>query len=269
MSEVDLSDLAFVHRVFADTEYGQRLSHQIRWERYKPEQVSNEQWQKLLGVDVNNLGHLALTGCMSRSFIRLMNDALPGYFSGEDGSVVVVAGYTHDWPEVIATDKTYSDRTPKDAENEKQVFKQYLKEFYPGCPTEMEQIINRAVNEVIYSPSSQGLARDFNAIERVGYMRTALRAASHISAGTAAGCQDGFKWLVADAFSNQVTKLISYSRFYPPVESYMKNQSQAISAAFEVVDRAVFLNFRPEQRAQKQLAFNIARMAWGYWSTNS
>src|SRR3989339_355513 len=44
-------------KIFTSTKYGEKLAHNIRYGRYKPQSMSNEEWRNLLGDDVNNLYH--------------------------------------------------------------------------------------------------------------------------------------------------------------------------------------------------------------------
>ncbi|MBX4201334.1 hypothetical protein KW803_00350 [Candidatus Saccharibacteria bacterium] len=263
MSETIYSNYGHLHAAFAETEYGQHLSQQTRWERYKPAGVSPQRWRELLGVDVNNLGHLQLSGNLTRVFIGEMDKSRPGYFNLEDKIVLEVAAYTHDWPESIVGDTNYHLKSTIHDDEEKAVFIQNLKAFYPDCSPEMEIIINRAVEEVIYAHDGEGLARAFNVIERVGYVRTALRATDKVVHGTASDCESSMRQLVGDAFSVHISALMGLTDEFPPVEQYLRNQHELISAGFGLVDEEAFANLHSDGVRAK---FQNALLAWTAWS---
>ncbi len=67
MTETLRSDFLDIHLSFAETIHGQKLAENVRYERYKPDDVTNQRWVELLGADVNNLTHLTLTYGLTRS----------------------------------------------------------------------------------------------------------------------------------------------------------------------------------------------------------
>lgn len=253
-----------IHTAFAATEHGQVLAQNVRYERYKPTEVSNERWVELLGADVNNLTHMPLTYGLTKSFIEHAENSLPGFLTPHESEVLQVSALIHDWAEVIVGDITYSDKTPEDESEERQQLTDNIEAFYTGDVAAIKQLINEAIGEVIFSPDSK-LGKAFNVIERVGYVRTALRASQHVLAGTAPDCEEGLRWLVADVFSNHPVALVNYAEDFPPVKRYLLNQSKAISHAFKIVSPEVFRNYPPQQAPQKEEDFYTGSLVWRLW----
>jgi hypothetical protein len=253
--------LVSIHHAFAETDFGKKLGANIRYATYKPDGVSNERWRELLGVDVNNLGHLQLSGNLAKSFIRDMDLHQPGYFEGDERDVLEVALITHDWAESVVGDINYGDKTSDDEAEERAQFEQNLAAFFTGKEERLEQLIKRALDEVIFSPDTKlGIA--FNAIERVGYVRTALRAAERVSSDEAGDCEDGFRWLVADVLARHTSKLIEYADVLPPVKTYLDNQEDRISEAYGIIDDDVFWNYPEDKRWEIHANFHTGKRDW-------
>ncbi len=269
MSEVpELPKLVDIHYAFAGTEPGQYLGSKVRWEKFKPADVANERWRKLLGVDTDNLHHGKLMGTIARSFARRMNEAVPGYFTLFEGAVFEVAGYIHDWGEAdeATGDVSFSDKTMDDTERERLICQAHIKHLFPDETTATYPLLNQAFNEVIHAEDTK-LGKAFNAIERIGYMRTGLRAAQHVIDGTAPDCDEGMRWLATDVLTNQPSALINFSRDYPPINDYIIAQKDRISGAFSatIQNYGVFINYDEKKQYDKQLAFENNYQAWRQW----
>lgn len=255
-----------IHKEFEKTDFGQTLAGRVRYERYKPVDATNERWTKLLGADVNNLTHLTLTYGLTQDFIRTTGKLQPDYLNVEDEELLQVAALIHDWAEAIVGDVSFGDKTAENEKEEQAAFESHLAEFYTGDATEL---VNRARREVVFDHTGESkLGKVFNAIERVGYLRTALRATTHVLNGDAPDCDSGLRWLVADVFSQQPTVLMEYAETFLPIKQYLQNQSEMISRAFALTEHGgdtVFDNYPPEQREIKRSQFGQSYLAWQNW----
>lgn len=253
-----------IHDEFKNTDFGKDLASRVRYERYKPEAVTNDRWVDVLGADVNNLLHLPLTYGLAQDFVRSMHVLQPGYLSEEDGQLLQVAALIHDWAEAIVGDISFGDKTDQDERAERAAFEANLSRFYSGDPT----LINKARTEIVFDHSGQSrLGMAFNAIERVGYLRTALRAGEHIAKGDAPDCDRGLRWLVADVLAQQPQVLITYARTFLPVQQYLVHKQTHIARTFALIDAdpAVFHRYPPDQQARKQTQFYESYASWKNW----
>jgi hypothetical protein len=256
-----------IHHAFAETDYGKTLAGRVRYERYKPVGVSNDRWIELLGADVNNLSHMPLTYGLAKSFVRHTRELQPDLLNDHEADVLMVAALVHDWGESVGEDITYSDKTDSDEAEEREQFGTNLWSFYGGDTEEIKNLIQEALSDVVFSQDTK-LGEMFNAVERAGYVRTALRATEHIQRGSAADSVDGLRWLVADVFGNNIAKLIEHAEKYPALEQYLVNQSDSIAAAFGLVMIKDFLNYAPERQEEKEMAFVDAYTKWSRWTTS-
>jgi hypothetical protein len=255
--------LTGIHESFSATEYGARLAGQIRFGLYKPEDVDNERWRKLLGSDVNNLSHMQLTHGLTRSYLSHLNEAQPAFLNPEEYRQLEVAALIHDWAESIVGDIPYSYKTDDDELEEKAHFINNLGNFYTDDDQEIVGLIHESVHNIIFDRDGK-LGKVFNSIESIGYVRTALRAFEHIKGQSAPDCHDKFRQLVADVLGNQTMKLINYSFEYAPVDLFLRAESRRISEAFTVADDS-FANFGPEMAPQKIDQFIEAEIVWCSW----
>ncbi len=254
-----------IHQAFTETEYGHKLAANIRYERYKPKSVSNERWVELLGADVNNLTHLQLTYGLTRSFIIHQDEVDPSYLSDQERQTLLVAALIHDWGEAMVGDLSWDEKDDSAEAKESAAFDGKLSDFYPEGSDDIKAMIKSARDEIIFNPKSR-LGRLFNAIERVGYIRTALRASEHVISGDAPDCKEGLRWIVGDVFGNHIIKALEYANDYPPVHRFLADQVGKINTAFTVVTSDVFANYKPEQRGQEKIDFINARLAWDEWA---
>lgn len=257
-------NLMDIHRAFAETEHGQALAAQVRYDRYKPAGVSNERWVELLGADVNNLTHMPLTYGLTQDMIRQLDMHQPDILSSEEAETLKVAALIHDWAEAIVGDITYSDKTLADEEVEKAELEKMLVQLAGKEATNLNALMLSAANEVVFSPDSK-LGFVFNTVERVGYMRTAIRASRHVLAGTAPDCDEGLRWLVVDVLGNHIPALIERCEILLPVNRYLESQADVIQSAVLIVNEATFLQYPEAQRQQKHEAFNRASVLLAAW----
>jgi hypothetical protein len=262
MTGEGMSDEAIwsVHAAFATTEYGQRLSDNIRYARYNLAELSNHQWVRLLGADVNNLTHMPLTYGCTKSFVRLHEELAPGTLAPEDASILKLAAIVHDQGEAIVGDITYSDKTSADEDAEKQAVLDYIADFTPGIDPTTRDTIKQAFTEVVFDRMTD-LGAMFNAIERIGYMRTGLRASSELLRNSEPHALAGLRWLIADVLAAQPAALVVQANRYPVVKVFLGANQDLISAAFRWPEPTDFSNYRAFEEI-KSAAFAAAKANW-------
>jgi hypothetical protein len=226
-------DYLGIHDSFAETEHGITLAACVRWNKYKPVEISNQRWVELLGPDANNLDHLVDTYNLTSDFIARTDCLQPGLLAPRDKAVLKISAITHDWGESIKPDINYFDKTDADEIEEQQIFFDNLANFYTGGDTDVQELITEALETVIFDRESR-LGGMFNVIERIGYMRTGLRAAEHVREATAPDCADHLRWLAACVLSSDhATHLIRNSRQLQAAQHFLVLREVDITDAFE------------------------------------
>lgn len=260
------SALLRIHESFAATTFGETLATEVRYDKYRPEGITKQRWEELLGPDVNNLDHLFDTYQLTGGFIRHSDRLQPGLLSPHDKAILRVASQIHDWGESITTDVNYHDKTVEDELAEQAAFDANLDAFYPANDPEMRALINEAAETVIFDPDSR-LGSILNSIERIGYLRTALCADRHAREGSAPDCEENLRWLAAAVLSSDhiETLAIRGQQVYAS-HDFLVLRENDISAAYEAADNAVFFSHEAIQIADTRgHELDRARLVWKMW----
>ena len=249
-----------IYDTFAHTEYGKRLEGSIRYEKYNLGNLSHTEWCDLLGKDANNLYHMEATYELAGQFIDSQNSSGKTPIDSASTSLLLLASIMHDQAEAIVGDVSYGDKAPTDEIHEMNEFEHHLDAMNPGMNTSLKAMAKSAIKGVIFDPSTNEGAL-FNAVERTGYLATALRAADKIPTVTDADTIDGLHWLVADVFLNQIPALIGYAHNYSYLHELLLQNAELISTFFESIPEAIF-NYYEDNSQQKKENFIKAQQAW-------
>ncbi|HIA92134.1 TPA: hypothetical protein EYO12_03400 [Candidatus Saccharibacteria bacterium] len=250
------------HWQFAESEHGETLKSNVRYDRYRPSHVSEDEYMELLGADVNNLTHMPLTYGVARVFVNYLEQDHPGFLSPYEQQLVLATALSHDRGEAVVTDITYSEKTDVNEREEEQVLSTMLQQ----TPVEeLKDIYADVVDQRIAFDDSTKLGEVFNIVELLGYTRTSLRAAQHIEQGSAGSCTSGFRWIIADVFGNALPKLVEHAAAYGPVARYIESAIDRIDRAFDLIDDATYENYAPEVRDDKKRKLEQARHAVEAW----
>lgn len=260
-----------IHRDFSSTEFGHKLADNIRYERYKPDITTNQEWEKILGVDVNNLKHLKLSYGLARQFIRystetpsisINKDLSEEALNTKEQEDLLLAAIVHDWAEAIVGDTSYDLKSKIQEDKEYEELKKMTHGMFNEGDDELLNRIHFVIDTVIKDTNTK-LGKMFNAIERIGYLRTALRSwRESKQAEPALELQKGLHWLTSNVLSGQITKLLEYSKIYNPVKVFLKENRELINDAFNNLPDEVFKNYKPEEVEEKRKQFKLAQAQW-------
>lgn len=255
-------NLFSLHEQFSQSEYGQTLAAQVRYERFKPGPVTNEQWEELLGPDVNNLRHLVFTHELTVDFIETQA-AGPAPFTQLESEQLELAAMTHDWGESIVGDITFEAKTEEDEADEVIAMTQIARQLtLPHQSPTIEQIIETFSTVVLGGDTS--LSRAFNGIERLGYLTTGLRAWQK-SKEAEADTRSGLQWLANNVMLNQIPTLLEYAGSYPAIGMYVAGQAGTITEVFEQMPMAIFDRYGTEDLPSRKAKWGQAKAVWSKW----
>lgn len=268
--ETGLGFLTFdgLHETYSATNYGQKLSGESRFGRYKPADFTTAQWTATVGPDVNNLEHMRVAYRLSRAFIGshlgvqerqndiTVSNGLFNEVSHQENFMLTAV--VHDWGEAVTGDIWWDRKTKADEEEELEILCQMADELMGDIPGMGERI--RDVCRNILCDKGTKLGRAFNALEHWGYVRSALRA-WRVSQDIPE-LSSTLRWMARDVLSNQTQTLINYSKEYPPIDQFLRHNARPIDNLFEIINFQDFSCLGAENEKQTQERFANAHDQW-------
>jgi 5'-deoxynucleotidase YfbR-like HD superfamily hydrolase len=252
-----------IFNLFASTEFGKKLENSIRYERYKPQHITKNQWQEVLGDDVNNLRHMLV-------ILNIVDELQEKIKIGpEQMHLLKIAAVTHDWGEAIIGDVTYEKKTELLEDQEGQALKMIAEEIVNNKDTKTE--ILETLKEVIFNPTSQ-TGEIFNIIERIGYLNTAILAFEK-----SVECSDNdsnlslsLQWLTNNTIIRQLDFMIQKSRKHEFLKDYLKTNKNKIDSIFRKLDSESFKLYETkDQVSEAQATFKMSRQVWHSFSSEN
>lgn len=159
-----------IYSALGDTEYGQILQGNVRFERFKPDCITNEVWVDVLGDDVNNLRHMQHTANITAWYI-FEAESLGVPFTEEEQDLLMTTAFVHDFAEAIDGDVADPDKVDSDEVRDRE-----LRSFVEvaSSVTQYPELLADRVLPVMQG--THPLSRHFRAIEHIGYDQTAWEA---------------------------------------------------------------------------------------------
>lgn len=173
-----------------------------------------------------------VTAMIAQDFIAY-NEKHGIHLSPEEKTLFFITPWIHDWGELVIEgigigDVTFEQKTDNEEKTELKVFEFVLQNVDDDAKKEL---MAKAYREVAMDRNTK-LGRMFNAVERVGYLLTAIRAFDGIEGARRIG---NWRGLVGNVLSNQIEKLVEYRKEYPYVDFLLQQETAKISHMFENV----------------------------------
>lgn len=240
------------------------LDQSLRYDRYRMHETPAE-WIHLLGDDVLLGTHADVTAAIVVELLTHQEN-IGEPLEESDGLYLITAALNHDWGEIILKDQgvgdiSYELKTMADEAIELSVFESICADLEQSPELDM-------IKEAYYTvaQSKEGLGELFNIVERVGYLRTALRAYNGINNRWI----ENWTGLVGNVFSNQIEKLVAYASTHPFVDYVLDTSQDEITDIFSIITQ---LRSIPTDRDGKPCYDNVklqrAQEAWYQYLQNS
>lgn len=226
-----------LNKKFAATHYGEKLRNNIRYGPFKPSGLSNTQWEKILGADVNNFNHLNLSLGLTKSFLigcekpqKKWDGKVPdkAIFTAKEKETLLLTAAVHDWAEAVIGDIPFPDKKKSDEEMEMVYLRQIVHEVVGEGNHEKECNELADTIESVLTGKDGKLSKAFNAIERVGYTRTGLRA-WHSSRKHSGAVRDSLENMGLQVVIDHLPTIIAHGEHYPPVDSFVRHHESTIT----------------------------------------
>jgi hypothetical protein len=222
---------------FSRTNYGNTLKSNIRFSYFKPKHISSKDWENTLGKDVSNLYHLYVSLQITRNFLihcshpnQKWHNSLTqeAKFNSEEQKILLFTSVIHDWAEAVIGDIDFAFKKQSDEKQELIILKDLLNQILgDGKNNKDLNRIGDTVTSILKEKNSK-LGKAFNAIEKIGYLKTGMKAWLIANKNTNEISKD-LKHLASRVVNLHTAKLIEYSDIYPFIYSYLYYRKGAIS----------------------------------------
>jgi len=244
-----------IYEAFAKSKYGEILANQVRYARYRPENVLHNHWLQLLGPDVSNLEHLLVSLEDAQKFVSHCNFSLNwqgnsnGFvsFDLDEQFLLFVTAVVHDFAEAIIGDISWDEKTQHDEHRELEHLLHIFSELTMSM--EMDLIAKSEIVQVvdILRDKDSKLGQAFSVIEIIRYVKTAIQA-WHVSnfPYIHSELHDKLKWLTSNVFGNQISRLLELREKYYAIEMFLRSEQVLISEAFNEMSKDTFFHYHDQ-----------------------
>ena len=252
----EFSDLIELHNFFTETKYGQTLAKNIRYGRYKPEHWTNEKWEEILGIDVNNLRHLLNILMFTKKFV----ETTERMFSEKTKFILMLSAVTHDWGEAVVGDIITDLKTGEQEKKELIAFREVASETLSLYKKKEYYAAINSIEEVVFNDSF--LHSVFkNVVEELAAFNTAIRAWREAKNYPAeASC---LQWITVNVFV-YIHKPLKWTGYFELVPKFFAANRDLITEIFTAMPASVFehYNYDLKEKAQKIEMFEKAKTLW-------
>lgn len=208
-----------------------QLTALLRYDRYRADGETPQEWIRLLGADVLSLTHPAVTAAITLRFAD-SNERHGITLTDKEKILFFTTPWIHDWGELKVDgygvgDVSYSLRTAADEKIEASVFHMIVEQV---GDSRARALFVEAYDSIAMNRETR-LGRMFNAVEQVGYLLTAIRAYQGVDGRRITNWQG----LAGNVLAHQIEKLLAYAPEYPYVAEILRASEMTISEMFEVI----------------------------------
>lgn len=237
------------------------LENTPRYARFMIHESISE-WTSILGPDVLLLTHREATAKITKTFLSY-NEKQGQQLLAEEKFQLFLASQIHDWGEIMVENQGIGDITFDGKNNimeaaEATIFNKIISSVGEESIKEKFSVVYW---DIVMNRDTK-LGEIFNAIERIGYLQTAIRAF--------VGREDGKKienWrgLAGNVLSNQMQEVLKYSKKYPYVFYFLVKEKASIEKIFEDVgDIEVSL----DNAGVQSYSYERLQQAYGCWKAS-
>jgi hypothetical protein len=252
-----------IYENYKQSPAGQILSQRTRWNRFRPENISNETWIQTLSLDADNLRHCLVIYGITDWFISQQNNSdMPIKFFGKEKNLLLLTALSHDIPEGMTAkgDISLEYKTDQDEQEELALIKKaVIGVLDESC--DRHQIATEVKNCLEDKTSKLGHA--FSAIENIGYIRTALIAWKNNDRSNPILAAN-LKLITNNVLINSIPKLTEFSKIYFPIKKYLQDRSNIITKAFNM-ETSYFDAYGPDTKDIYYQKFLSTKPIWEKW----
>ena len=167
---------------------------------------------------------------ITKEFTAAQNkNSVTDHLTSFEASILFTAALIHDWGELEIEnmghgDVTFEEHGKSHDKTERLIFERVTERIIDSS----DQSFIRQVYKQVTQDKNRRLGRMFSAIERIGYLKTGLRAYK----GFKGMRIDNWAGLAGNVLSNQIISLLEYAPDYPYIKDVLVQNSDLITDAF-------------------------------------
>lgn len=250
-----------IHRDFGTTDLGAAMNNKTRYEKFQfsstepgKKVFEDQEWELLLGPDVNQLDHLLDTYMLTQWFLSQLEEPL----DTDQQQKLLFAAITHDWPEGITGDVHYNDMTDAQANKEADIHLSLLIDMFGGANRNMLE----TVAEITKKTGETDLSAMFDTVEKIGYLITGLRAWEVAKDQPEGERTTRLQYLAGNVVANQVEALVSRFDDYQPVRLVLGAAKADLDEIFRELDTGLFEQEGDKNPKKATQDFENSKAAW-------
>jgi hypothetical protein len=226
---------------FASSTHGTPLQGRARWSSYKPEDVANTDWIRLLGPNVDALEHHAYCYAVTDCFLYEMRHAPEPKsvrFSEEEEAILRLVAVSNNW---AAGDPSIGDiplerRGTDDDKRERKIFGPIFEQI-----ADKDLLVYKDdVEEILFGDRSSKLGQAWDAIEGMTYMLDAIAAYQASIATDDTTLKGHLRWMAAGALPNQTELLQEYAQIFSPIRDFLIAHEELITEIYHSLEATVY-----------------------------
>ena len=255
-----------IYNLFANSKYGRKLNKKIRYQRYKPIELNNNEWEKLLGFDVNNLKHHLVVYNQTKNFIN--EDKNQNAYPINHQTLLLLTSINHDWGESIVGDVMFDLKDEEHEIKEEKAIKKIFNELiFSFNDKELNELFNLTINitKNRQTEKNDDLSHRFNMIERLGFLETGINAwnlSTDKNFKNQKNIQEKLQWLTNNVMLNQISELVSNREKYLPIRKTLANNQEIIDNIFKYLPENIFDLYHNHEIDKNKQKYTKAKEDW-------
>ncbi|MEO5690908.1 MAG: hypothetical protein ABIQ64_01855 [Candidatus Saccharimonadales bacterium] len=255
------------YHAFRQTRFGKRANEMARWWIYLPEGVSLDQWQDVLGADVNNLEHGRLVYGMTKWYIAQSTDISP-----DEQRQLLIAAIIHDHAEALdgGEDLPSGTKTPQQRLDEMCALAEAASDatdsgLYPSMSDEARAEAVESVIDVV-AGNNKKLSDIFQAIEQLTHIRTVFIALDRLDAGIPdPEVRNGLETLVASGVTITGKKLLEMADDPIVKESLLASRERINQSLEQPLQSTDWQKHFGDRALALQIGYRVRKVQWNEW----
>ncbi|MBD3238062.1 MAG: hypothetical protein GF332_00280 [Candidatus Moranbacteria bacterium] len=271
----DYTSFNQLFNLFLESRHGRNLLEEVRFSRFKPSKLSNQQWEGLLGPEINVSKHHWSLYKLARKFLAEQQQAPTAFKNQTKGELfsyndmemeaLLLAAIIHNWGKAAQTQSSFETKIKPTQAQAMNNLRQIVKELFQEADKQiLFGKISQVIDQVLIKQTGR-LSRAFDAIQRLSNFKIGLLAwnkSKQKKIQQDPELDSAFKWLANSVLLNNIPILLEYSKTLFPVFDFLTKKKSRITEIFLEMPTETFKNYSIDDLEKKMDEFKDAQRQW-------